>query len=57
MEWVSRIFAISLVMVLPGLFGQWLDGTLGTRFLVLIGFAVGISVAIWLLTQLGKKPS
>jgi hypothetical protein len=57
MEWVSRVFVISLAMVLPGLFGQWLDRKLGTGFLVLVGFAAGISVAIWLLTRLGKKPS
>jgi hypothetical protein len=54
MEWVSRIFAISLEMILPGLFGQWLDGKLGTSFLVLIGFGLGISLAIWHLTRLGK---
>jgi hypothetical protein len=54
MEWVSRVLAISLEMVLPGLFGQWLDGKLGTRFLVLIGFGLGISLAIWHLTRLGK---
>ena len=57
MEWVSRVLAISLEMVLPGLFGQWLDGKLGTQFLVLVGFALGISLAIWHLTRLGKKPS
>jgi len=57
MEWVSRVLAISLEMVLPGLFGQWLDGKFGTRFLVLFGFALGISAAIWHLTRLGKQPS
>ena len=57
MEWVSRVLAISLEMVLPGLFGQWLDGKFGTRFLVLLGFALGISAAIWHLTRLGKQPS
>jgi hypothetical protein len=57
MEWVSRVLAICLEMVLPGLFGQWLDGKLGTRFLVLVGFGLGVSLAIWHLTRLGKKPS
>ena len=57
MEWVSRVFAISLEMVLPGLLGQWLDNKFNTRFLVLIGFALGISLAIWHLTRLGKKPA
>ncbi|MEQ8211251.1 MAG: AtpZ/AtpI family protein [Lacipirellulaceae bacterium] len=42
MQWVSRIFAAAMLMVLPGLAGQWLDGKLGTSFLVLIGFAGGL---------------
>jgi hypothetical protein len=57
MEWVSRVLAISLEMVLPGLAGQWLDTKFGTRFLVLVGFALGVSVAIWHLTRLGKSGS
>ena len=57
MEWVARILAVSLEMVLPGLFGQWLDKKLGTGFLVLIGFGLGISLAIWHLTRFGKTPA
>ena len=41
LEWVARITAISLVMVLPGLFGHWLDQKAGTSFFTLSGFAIG----------------
>lgn len=46
MEWVSRIFAVAVVMVLPGLAGQWLDKRWGTGFLALVGFAVGLTSGI-----------
>jgi hypothetical protein len=42
MEWVARIFAAALMMCLPGLGGQWLDGLWGTGFLGLAGFALGL---------------
>ncbi len=42
MEWVARIFAAALMMVLPGLGGQWLDRLWGTGFLGLAGFALGL---------------
>jgi hypothetical protein len=42
MHWVARIFAAALMMFLPGLGGQWLDHQWGTRFLGLVGFAVGL---------------
>jgi hypothetical protein len=45
--WASRIFAICAEMILPGIAGHWLDGRLETRFLALLGFALGISLAIW----------
>ena len=47
MEWVSRIMTVVLEMVLPGLAGQWLDEQWGTGFLALLGFALGITFAIW----------
>ncbi|HZZ70823.1 MAG TPA: AtpZ/AtpI family protein, partial [Pirellulales bacterium] len=55
MEWVSRIIAIALEMVLPGVMGGWLDKKFGTGFISLTGFALGISIAIWHLTLLGKQ--
>ncbi|MHB1033686.1 MAG: AtpZ/AtpI family protein [Pirellulales bacterium] len=47
MEWVSRITAVALEMVLPGLAGHWLDQRWGTRFLALTGFALGVTAGIW----------
>ena len=47
MRWVSRITVVALEMVLPGLGGQWLDRQLGPGFLVLIGFAFGLSAGMW----------
>ncbi len=46
-EWVARIFAVVIEMVLPGILGQQLDKHLGTRFLVLVGFGCGISLGLW----------
>jgi hypothetical protein len=54
--WVSRILAVTLEMVLPGLVGQWLDGRLGTSFLVLVGFGCGIALAIWHLLLMTRVP-
>ena len=40
-EWVARVTAVALLMVLPGVAGQWLDGRFGTEFLTLVGFGFG----------------
>jgi len=47
MEWVSKISVVALEMVLPGLAGHWLDDRLGTEFLALTGFALGIPLGTW----------
>jgi len=61
MEWVARITTVALEMVLPGLAGQWLDGRLGTSFLVLLGFGIGLVGGVThllLMTRVvGKKRS
>jgi len=49
MEMVSKVLAASIMMVLPGLGGQWLDRRWHTSWLVLAGFAFGISVSIYYL--------
>jgi hypothetical protein len=54
MEWVSRIAAVALMMVLPGLGGQWLDGRLGTKFVALLGFALGVTSGIAYLVMITK---
>ena len=46
MQWVGRIFGAALMMCLPGLGGQWLDRRLGTNFIVLVGFAVGLAASM-----------
>ena len=57
MAWVSRIMTVSLEMVLPGLAGQWLDGRLGTKFLTLAGFALGLTAGTYhLLLMTGSLP-
>jgi hypothetical protein len=43
MEWVSRILAVVVLMVGPGLLGGWLDRRWGTGFLTLLGFALGLT--------------
>jgi hypothetical protein len=57
MEWVAKITTVSLEMVLPGVFGQWLDSKWGTGFLALAGFALGIAVGMWHLLQMTKAPN
>src|SRR5690242_20101929 len=46
MEWVSQITTVVAEMVLPGFAGQWLDHRWGTKFLTLVGFALGLTVGI-----------
>jgi hypothetical protein len=52
LEWVSRITAVALTMVLPGLFGYWIDRKLGTSFLAPVGFVFGIVAGVWSLLLL-----
>ena len=54
MEWVSKITTVALEMVLPGFFGQWLDGKWGTGFLGPAGFAFGVVVGLWHLLRMTK---
>ncbi|MEX2140338.1 MAG: AtpZ/AtpI family protein [Pirellulales bacterium] len=57
LEWVSRITAVALTMVLPGLLGYWLDGKFDTRFLAPAGFVFGIVAGMWsLLVLTGAVP-
>lgn len=57
-EWATRTMTISMVMVLPGLAGYWLDQKLGTVALfMLIGFALGCTAAIMQLMKLARSSS
>jgi hypothetical protein len=42
MQWVARITASGMMMVLPGLGGLWLDDRLGVGFIGLLGFGFGL---------------
>ncbi len=42
MQWVARIFAAAVMMIVPGLAGLWLDRRLGLSFIGLIGFGCGL---------------
>ena len=44
--WAYRILAVAAEMVLLGLLGGWLDGRLGTQFLALAGFGLGITLGV-----------
>ena len=44
--WVGRITAIGLVMVLPGITGDWLDRRLDTTFLEPVGFLLGFVLGL-----------
>lgn len=56
MQWVSRIFAVTVEIVGLGLLGHWLDDRWGTSFLALVGFGLGISLGIWHLIVMTKRP-
>ena len=56
-QWVGRIVAVGLEMVLPGLAGQWLDGRFGTSFCALLGFAFGVVAGVWHLVVMTRPPS
>lgn len=61
-EWVAKITTVALEMVLPGLAGLWLDERWGAQVLGfplfgLLGFALGLVVAIWHLLKMVPKPT
>ena len=56
MEWVAKITTVSLEMVLPGVGGHYLDTRLGTSYWALIGFGVGMTVAMLHLIQMTRRP-
>jgi len=57
LEWVSRITSVGIVMVAPGLAGDWLDKRLGTGFLSLLGFGVGIAAGVTFLIWMTNSSS
>ena len=51
----SRVLAVMLLMIVPGVVGYYLDHWLGTRFLIVIGFIVGMILAIFGLILVVKR--
>lgn len=51
---VSRAITVMILMLLPGVGGSYLDGWLGTQFFVLVGFGLGIAIAIFGLLYVAK---
>jgi hypothetical protein len=57
LELTARVGATVVAIVGPGLAGQWLDQKLGTGFLALLGFLIGIPFGIYyLLLMSGTLP-
>ncbi len=55
-EWSSRVTAIALEMVAPGLVGLWIDRKLGTVMLFLVlGMILGMAGGIYHLIHLGTS--
>ncbi len=50
----SRAIAVMILMLLPGVAGSYLDKWLSTQFFVVIGFGVGIVIAIFGLLYVAK---
>ena len=56
-EWVARIIAISLLMFLPGVGGNWVDDRLGTKIFALVGFGFGLCAGLAvLLAMVNRSP-
>ena len=51
---ISRAVAVMVLMVLPGIAGHYLDRWFGTQFLVLVGFVLGICLAVFGLLYVAK---
>jgi F0F1-type ATP synthase assembly protein I len=54
MEWVARITAVGMEMVLPTVAGFYLDRYLQTGYWTLVGLIVGGVAGFWHLLQMTK---
>jgi hypothetical protein len=55
MAWVSKITTVGLEMVIPGILGSWLDNRFELHFLGLLGFLIGVPLAMWHLILMTKQ--
>jgi UPF0716 family protein affecting phage T7 exclusion len=56
--WATRIIAVATTLVAPALFGYWIGqkfGEVWTIVLLLVGFAIGATGAIFQLMQITKE--
>ena len=53
-RWVARITTVALEMVLPAMIGGWLDKSLGTSMLALVGLMIGVPLGLWHLIKMTK---
>jgi F0F1-type ATP synthase assembly protein I len=56
MEWVAKITTVGLEMMLPAVGGYFADRHFGTRYWVLVGMVVGVTVGFWHLLRMTKGP-
>ena len=55
-EWVAKITTVALEMFLPAVGGHYLDRLWNTKFLALVGLAVGGTVGFWHLLRMTAAP-
>jgi hypothetical protein len=55
MEWVSRITTVAAEMVAPGVFGWFIDRWLGTRFVAIVGFGLGLVGGMYHLVVMANR--
>ncbi len=51
----SRVLAVMLLMIVPGVVGYFSDKWLGTKFQIVIGFIVGMILAVFGLILVVKR--
>lgn len=55
-QWSFTVMTIAAEMVVPGLFGYWLDQRLGTRAVfLLLGFVLGGILAAFALVRISRQ--
>ena len=54
-DWISRVLAVCVVMVLPGFGGLWLDQKLDTGYWTVLGFVFGFASGFTALILLVKR--
>jgi len=57
-RWATRITTVSLMMVVPGLIGYWVDLQLGIKpALTITGFALGMTAGMYQLIRMTSPPT